>query len=437
MIRPYSTWLKPALRVAGAILVLYALWSWIAGVRLWRALRHEQARRPVAELNRLLGAPPTPALDARPLLLAAVHDSANSPARDVYAALVARVAHQPAGLDDAALLTRLGAPEIQIWLEGFRAAARAGQCAGWMACPPRPVSVGALALELNAQRLAQQGQFSDALREFQLALTLADLPAPEPLAPYQIVRAESLVRVVTALNRTLLQAAPADWPDSDLSALETQLARLRANNTPVPLRALLAERRLPGGGASVFERGLAGRLTRPELTALRLNWRERLLFTRLLRPWLRGAFIRYLGEVARLEDLAALPVGDLLARAAAHPRPVHGLARHFIPDLATLARADAYRRAALDLAWLGVRLIRHAARHGEFPAQLDAALPSDQALPRDPYADRPYRYRGNRQVALLSSVGPDGRDAGDRPPGEAAKSDDLRWILRAAAPTAP
>ncbi len=126
-----------------------------------------------------------------------------------------------------------------------------------------------------------------------------------------------------------------------------------------------------------------------------------------------------LDRMNKLIEISKLPVEEQaapLAELRAEMRKEPFLIRELMPATEKVHMADHRTQALLRCAAAGLAAERYRRRHGRWPDGL-ADLTGEflSAVPRDPFDNKPLRYRKDEEGVIIYSVGQDGKDdGGDR-----------------------
>jgi hypothetical protein len=426
-----------------AVLILHAIWNWVAGLALQRTLQRQAARGIPMDLE-----------DIRP---PGVPEEKNAAValRRAFVLLShtnATVLAAPASLLEQDVQGRLHiaatAPERrQEWRQQFEAAplpelfALLEQAAAMPSCNFEidyrqgpglslahlaPMRDGARLLALRSWLLADNREYGKALGDLDTSFRLCRHLASEPALVSQLARIGMESVAVLTLNDVLDRMPPSAAPEGQLETMLHGLGESVGQAQSDFVRALDGERILFGKWA--FEAALSGGLPPAARQALDITGFSRLYLAYPGKPLLKTDYRHYL---LTMEDYRRR-AHQLEQSPHAEPHPSFGaLAERITPALERCFEHMTARQTLVKQACLGLALTRHHREHGRYPAALEALPLEDRELKVDPFNGKTFVYRRNRAGLVLYSVGPNQKDDGGLrrfPEGGVA---DIVWALHA------
>lgn len=288
-------------------------------------------------------------------------------------------------------------------------------------------------LALRASARLALGESAAALDDILLALRAADTIKDEPMLIPYLVRSAARVRAVQAIWDGLAQRR---WSEPELARLQAELQH----------RDLWEGTRLAMQGERAFGHEIIALVRRdpdllPQLGAVDLAsggparppWFARFVLNCIPRGWFdleeveydrffRATLLSHVDIASRRINPAALDQ----AEQALHAELRSGLPailRHqamcgmLLPALPRVYQKAARAQTITDQAMLACALERHRLAHGQFPASLEALVPSFiERLPSDIIKGGPLHYRRSDEDRFaLYSIGWNGVDDGGEP----------------------
>ncbi len=290
-----------------------------------------------------------------------------------------------------------------------------------------PLRQAARLLELQALMKADDGKPDEAAAAVEASFAVARSLRNEPIPISQFVRIAVDSISLSALERVLSRTALTDKQLTNLSA------RMAAEDTAKPL-----------------QRGLAGELSIDESYFLGGGWRIARLpfgdpndgaglwvFYRLSGMEAQDQLM-YLKLMSELVSIGAGTIKDMRERPAALDKKIEQLSKTYLltrPLVSCLTRAyeeQLEKFARLRAAHAAIAVERFRMANGRLPDSLDELmLKWLDAVPTDPFDDKPIRYKKLTKGFVTYSVGPDLKDDGgkERDPKDSTAPYDITFIV--------
>jgi hypothetical protein len=280
-----------------------------------------------------------------------------------------------------------------------------------------PVRQAARLLELQALIKVEQGNPEDAMAALEASFAVAHSLRNEPLLISQLVRIAVDSISVAALERVLSRTALTDDGLTDLSR------RIAADDTPeLFMRGMAGERCT---GQSGFLSGIwRGALqtkpgafqTKSDTAGSAVSW---ILYS--LSGMEERDDLMYLNLMSDVVSIGAGTMKDMRERSIALDEKIAQVpktclfTRMLVPALTRASEEQLKSFARLRAARAGIAVERFRMANGRLPDSLDELVPKWlDAVPADPFDDKPIRYKKLTKGFVTYSVGPDLRDDGGR-----------------------
>jgi len=261
-----------------------------------------------------------------------------------------------------------------------------------------------------------EGDGEAAVRDCICTVHLARSSDTEPDFFSQTFRNSITQRAIEGMLRILGQVA---LTDADLVRMQAKLAEeVARDGWPIYLRGdrAAAHRMMAAVARGDIKVSSIRRV--PRIVRLNQSWRDDVAewFDDRYPPRLSEAHAWVLAERTRLlDETAPLPWHERTAAVAAiyaDQSRAPELARHWM-DARQILSSFQHHHAIVRSTLVAVASERHRLRHGDWPATLEALVPTFlPQLPSDPFDGRPLRYKRLPDGIVIYSVGVDATDDG-------------------------